>query len=341
MSVFRIRDFLHFDGLFHGSHAGLTMRGLTNYRLSCCVNTLVQTLSATWELSDLLQQWNTAGVRSGSLNVPLQLKRLLLAMMNDVPQHVPHRDFLHCLDRNAVSLNVQHDADEVFLSILNSMYQQMDDRELALEIQDLYKVSVETRLQCLECTSVQTRSSYLLSLPLRVKEDHNRLEDCISSFLEVHELRDINSCFCARCETKTPSKQGVKLLSLPRIVCMHLKRFRYRHGNARKLNCQVTFPETLDFCEIAKDGFSADFAQSECTYTLYAVVVHCGGATFGHYTAFVRDRVNQEWYHADDSRVKRSSWANVQRTYGNTAYSGTAYMLMYRRDERQQPQLSG
>lgn len=45
--------------------------------------------------------------------------------------------------------------------------------------------------------------------------------------------------------------------------------------------------------------------QNECKYTLYAVVVHSGYAMCGHYTAYVRHRVNQCWYYADDSRVKQ------------------------------------
>ncbi|XP_071359077.1 ubl carboxyl-terminal hydrolase 18 [Trachinotus anak] len=316
------------------------MRGLTNYHLSCCVNTLLQTLSATWEVGDLLERWDAAG---DSRNVPLQLKRVLAAMRGDHPQRVPHRDFLHCLDRNCIRLNVQHDADEVFLSILNFVQQQMDDKALALEIQNLYKISVEMHLKCLHCSSVQTRTSFLLSLPLHIKEDHNSLEACISSFLAEQELRDINRCFCAQCGVKTPSKQGLKLLSLPRILCVHLKRFRNSHGYTRKLDCRVTFPETLDFSEVVKEAFSSDFAQNECKYTLYAVVVHSGSAMFGHYTAYVRHRVNQSWHYADDSHIQQASWKEVQKTYGERS-SSTAYMLMYRRgskEEGQQPELSG
>uniref|UniRef100_A0A8D2ZQS4 USP domain-containing protein n=1 Tax=Scophthalmus maximus TaxID=52904 RepID=A0A8D2ZQS4_SCOMX len=288
------------------------MRGLSNYRLSCCVNTLLQTLSATWEVSDLLE-------KADSHNVPLQLKRVLAAMRSDhLPQHVPHRDFLHCLDRNCVRRKgVQHDADEVFLSILNFVQQQMDDRALALEIQNLYKISVETHLQCLECDSVQTRTSYLLSLHLHLKEDHNSLAGCISSFLEDQELRGIDRCFCAKCGIKTPSKQGVKLLSLPRILCVHLKRFRNSRGYTRKLDCQVTFPETFDFSEIAREGFATDFAQ--CKYTLYAVVVHSGSAMCGHYTAYVRHRGNQGWYYADDSFIQ-NKWKIQQVNCSTSIY---------------------
>ncbi|XP_031169328.1 ubl carboxyl-terminal hydrolase 18 [Sander lucioperca] len=328
-----------FSALIMRDYFGL--RGLTNYHLSCCVNTLLQTFFATWEIGDLLDKWKAASVTEDS--VPLQLKRVLTAMRRDHSGPVPHRDFLHSLDRNCVRLNTQHDADEVFLAILNFMQQQMDDKPLALEIQNLYKISVETYLQCSECPSVQTLTSYLLSLPLHVKEDHDSLEDCMTSFFEHQELKGINCCFCAECGKKTPSKQGVKLLSLPRILCVHLKRYRNGRGITRKLDCRVTFPETFDFSETLKEAFSTDFAQNDCKYTLHAVVVHSGSAVCGHYTAYVRNRENQGWYYADDSHMKRSSWEEVQTTYGGH-HRGTAYMLMYRRgskEEVQQPELSG
>ncbi|XP_070709914.1 ubl carboxyl-terminal hydrolase 18-like [Pempheris klunzingeri] len=319
------------------------IRGLANYSLSCCVNSLLQSFSATWELAELLDKWEAAGVGGGHCNVPLQLKRVLAAMRSDIPQPAPHQDFLQCLDRNHIRLEIQHDADEVFLFILNFMYQQMDDKPLALEIQNLYKISVETHLQCLECRSVQTQSSYLLRLPLHIKEDHNSLEGCMTSFFGHQELTDINCCLCARCGTKTPTKQHSKLLSLPRILCLHLKRFRSSRAFTRKLDCTVTFPETFDFSEILKEALSSDLAQSDCKYTLHAVVVHSGYAMFGHYTAYVRHWANQCWYYADDSHVGQASWKDVQTSYGGHSRH-TAYMLMYRRDskvEGQQPEFTG
>ncbi|KAL7371077.1 hypothetical protein ABVT39_018266 [Epinephelus coioides] len=319
------------------------MRGLPNYHLSCCVNTLLQTFAATWEIGDILDRWKAAGGRGDGKNVPLQLKRVLAAINSDCPQPVPHRDFLHSLDRNCIRLNTQHDADEVFLAILNLIQQQMDDKSLALQIQSLFKISEETHLQCLECNSVQTLASYRLSLSLCVKEDHDSLEGCMTSFFEHQELTGINCCYCAQCERKTPSKRGVKLLSLPPIVCVHLKRFRNCRGNTRKLDCKVTFPETFDFSETLREAFSSDFAQNDCKYTLHAVVVHSGYAMCGHYTAYVRHRRNQSWYYADDSHTRQASWEEVQQTYGGQC-SDTAYMLMYRRgaqEEGRQPELSG
>uniref|UniRef100_A0A3Q4H713 Ubiquitin specific peptidase 18 n=1 Tax=Neolamprologus brichardi TaxID=32507 RepID=A0A3Q4H713_NEOBR len=306
------------------------MRGLSNYCLSCCVNSLLQTFSATWEIA--VYNINKGDAR----NVALHLKRVLEAMRGDLPQLAPHRDFLHCLDQNRFrrKINVQHDADEVFLSILNLIHQQMDNRVLAGEIQDLYKISVETHLQCLKCNSIQTETSYMLSFPLYVKEDDNSLEGCMNSFFEHQELKGINSCFCAHCGTKNSSRQGVKLLSLPRILCMNLKRFRNSRGSTHKLDCRVSFPETFDFSQSLQHVFS-------CRYTLYAVVVHSGYAMCGHYTAYVRHRENERWYYADDSYVQRNA---SLFSFFFFCCSRTAYMLMYRRDSeewRPRPELSG
>ncbi|XP_034529981.1 ubl carboxyl-terminal hydrolase 18 isoform X2 [Notolabrus celidotus] len=321
----------------------LTMKGLRNHHLSCCVNTLLQTFSATRELTDILDKWKPSGRTADKHSLPLQLKTVLSAMRSDDPHSVSHHGFLYCLDRNYIRLNVQHDADEVFLSILNLMQQQIGDTALALEIQELYKISVQTQLECLECSFNQTQTSFMLSLPLHIKEDDNSLESCMTSFFEHQELKGRNCCYCKQCGSKTPSKQGVKLLSLPPILRVHLKRFRNNSGYARKIDCKVTFPETFDFTEIVKEAFSSDFTQNDCTYTLYAVLVHSGGAMYGHYTAFVRHRANQRWHYANDSHVQQASWEEVMATYGGYNRS-TAYMLMYRRGSEAggpQPDLSG
>ncbi|XP_028307313.1 ubl carboxyl-terminal hydrolase 18 [Gouania willdenowi] len=317
-----------------GSYFGL--RGLRNNSLSCCVNAVLQTLSATEELCDLLEKWDTADDRLDRYNVPLNLKRVLVSMRSGGSTPDPHRDFLLSLDRNYLRLNTQHDADEVFLSILNLLQQQMNDKALAHQIHNLYRTSVETRLQCLECRSIRTRTSLLLTFPLHLKEENNSLEECLTSFFQHQDLSGANSWFCSPCGGHTASEQAVKVLALPPILCLQLKRFRSRRGSTFKLNCSVTFPQTFDFSETVKEAFSLDVAQNHCTYTLYAVVVHSGYAECGHYTAYVK--LKEQWFYADDSQVQKSSWEKVQTSYGEN-HRGTAYMLMYRRclKEEQRP----
>ncbi|XP_062339445.1 ubl carboxyl-terminal hydrolase 18 isoform X1 [Osmerus eperlanus] len=313
------------------------IRGLVNYGFSCCVNALLQSFCATWELVDILDKWNPLHVENKNRNVPLQLKEVFKAMQSDHSQPVSHHDFLKCLDKNRIRLYVQHDADEVFLLILNFLQRQMDEDTLVQAILSLYKVSLETVLHCRDCTYIQSYTSFLLSLPLHIKEDHNSLEDCIKSFFEPEVLRDTEKCYCEQCGMKTCATRGFKIISLPPILCLHLKRFRSYHDYTKKLQCKVTFPETFDFLEIVKEEtLSQKYVTNGSKYSLCAVIVHIGIARFGHYTAYVHHKGDQSWYYANDSSVRKVCWSDVQSSYGGDGREKTAYMLLYRRDTQEQ-----
>lgn len=319
-----------------------TIRGLRNCGLSCCVNALLQSISATEEFVHLLDRLELSGSEERN-SVPMVLKKTILAMQGESVQPAPHRKFLDCLHSNAISINVQHDADEVFLSILNLIHKQMTDTELKEEILELYKVKIEGNVTCLDCTYVHKVSSYLLSFPLPLQEGQNSLEKCIQTFFGEQELQGEDACYCERCGEKQPSKQGFKLCSLPKILCIHLKRFRSENGLTKKLHCKVTFPKTLNFTSnLQQDQLSESFKKGDSTYSLYAVVVHSGFAYCGHYTAFIKSPRGQEWYYADDSSVHQATWDDIQSTFGGqTSYrtfSGTAYMLLYRRQSSSEDQ---
>lgn len=57
-------------------------------------------------------------------------------------------------------------------------------------------------------------------------------------------------------QTLCLSRQGVRLLSLPRILCLNLKRFRRSRLGTRKLDCEVTFPESFDFSQVEEEAFA-------------------------------------------------------------------------------------
>ncbi|XP_041935246.1 ubl carboxyl-terminal hydrolase 18 [Alosa sapidissima] len=316
-----------------------SIRGLRNFGLSCCVNALLQSISATEELLKLLDRWNPSGNYEERNNVPLLLRKTLHSMQGETPQPAPHCEFLDCLDRNSIPRNVQHDADEVFLSILNLILQKMTDTQLKEEILELYKVKVEGHVVCSECTFDHKVNSYMLSLPLPLQKGQNNLEDCIQTFFRQQELSGEDKCYCERCGEKQRSTQGFKLCSLPQILCIHLKRFRYEGGFTQKLHCKVTFPDTLNFSSILDpDCISDVFKKDDSPYSLYAVVVHSGTAMFGHYTAYIQPPGEQTWYYANDSRVRQVNWDKVQSSFGGQNDGDTAYMLLYRRQKTSEDQ---
>uniref|UniRef100_A0A8C2CUL2 Ubiquitin specific peptidase 18 n=1 Tax=Cyprinus carpio TaxID=7962 RepID=A0A8C2CUL2_CYPCA len=309
------------------------VRGLINYKLSCCVNALLQSFSATTELLDILNRWHPSdGIDKN--NVPLQLKNTLEAM-RDKSYPAPHKDFLNCLYRQAIQRFTQQDADEIFHIILSLSKKQIADAALAQEISSLYEIKVETQVGCLNCKFIQRMPNSLFSLPLAICKRENSLESCINSFFQPQMLTDSEVVYCDKCEKKQPSTYVVKLVSLPPILCVHLKRFRNDEGFTRKLYEKVTFPETFSTAIFAAgQSENADCLKANEDYSLYAVVVHMGTITSGHYTAFISS--NQGWYYADDSCVQPSTWTDVQGTYGgyHQRYRETAYLLLYRKNCR-------
>ena len=71
-------------------------------------------------------------------------------------------------------------------------------------------------------------------------------------------------------------------------------------------------------------------------YELYAVLVHAGSASFGHYYGLLKDLESSEWHEFNDATVKPIKESELQKTFGEAKSSSSwysspsAYMLLYR-----------
>ncbi|XP_048515224.1 ubiquitin carboxyl-terminal hydrolase 47 isoform X2 [Athalia rosae] len=75
-------------------------------------------------------------------------------------------------------------------------------------------------------------------------------------------------------------------------------------------------------------------------YELFSIMIHSGSASGGHYYAYIKDLMTQEWFCFNDQSVTKITYEDIQKTYGggptrayySGAYSSStnAYMLMYR-----------
>uniref|UniRef100_A0A8C4RSW9 USP domain-containing protein n=1 Tax=Erpetoichthys calabaricus TaxID=27687 RepID=A0A8C4RSW9_ERPCA len=282
--------------------------GLPNYGLSCCVNSLLQSFFATPELTSLLNKCVEFGKKiPEDRNVPLNLLKLTEDVQNCRSVHSAHRKLLQCLDKNRITHSVQHDAGEIFLSFLHLIHKQTESPELAEEILQLYKITVLDYLQCNVCQNISQSNSFLLTLLLDIQGPSATL--------------------------------GLKLLSLPKILCLQIKRayFERHRGLPIKLNSELEFSEMLDLQQILHvDHLAESFQKENCKYGLYAVIVHSGSPICGHYIAYIK--LDNAWYCANDSSVYKVPWNEVAKTSGCSpkscyAFRETAYMLLYRRSD--------
>lgn len=150
------------------------------------------------------------------------------------------------------------------------------------------------------------------------------LEDCLAAFFAADELKGDNMYSCERCKKLRNGVKYCKVLRLPEILCIHLKRFRHEVMYSFKISSHVSFPlEGLDL---------RPFLAKECTsqittYDLLSVICHHGTAGSGHYIAYCQNVINGQWYEFDDQYVTEVHETVVQ--------NAEAYVLFYRKSSEE------
>eukprot|EP00117_Sycon_ciliatum_P002505 scpid37618/ scgid7704/ Ubiquitin carboxyl-terminal hydrolase 22; Deubiquitinating enzyme 22; Ubiquitin thioesterase 22; Ubiquitin-specific-processing protease 22 len=153
------------------------------------------------------------------------------------------------------------------------------------------------------------------------------LVDCLKRYTRKEQLGSEAKIFCEMCNTSQECSKQLRMYETPPVICFHLKRFEQLQLKKRqkKISTFVEFPETLDVSEFMAERENSDSRTKHPlwnTYSLFAVVVHKGQLSQGHYTCFVRQKKN-EWYRCDDSAVTRASV--------NEVLNSESYLLLYHR----------
>uniref|UniRef100_A0A8C7JT78 Ubiquitin carboxyl-terminal hydrolase n=1 Tax=Oncorhynchus kisutch TaxID=8019 RepID=A0A8C7JT78_ONCKI len=150
------------------------------------------------------------------------------------------------------------------------------------------------------------------------------LEDCLAAFFAADELKGDNMYSCERCKKLRNGVKYCKVLRLPEILCIHLKRFRHEVMYSFKINSHVAFP--LEGLEL-RPFLAKDSPSQITTYDLLSVICHHGTAGSGHYIAYCQNVINGQWYEFDDQYVTEVHETVVQ--------NAEAYVLFYRKSSEE------
>ncbi|GAA29115.2 ubiquitin carboxyl-terminal hydrolase 44/49, partial [Clonorchis sinensis] len=128
----------------------------------------------------------------------------------------------------------------------------------------------------------------------------------------------------------TRATQTIRLTRLPRVLRLHVKRFRWIGRQREKVGCHVSFPLILDL----SDFMLNDADRLECPspakpnpprqhlYHLTGVIVHHGrGFQSGHYTAYCLNDEPECWLSCNDANVSLCDYSEVA--------AAQAYLLFY------------
>ncbi|PQM33692.1 ubiquitin carboxyl-terminal hydrolase 13-like isoform X2 [Prunus yedoensis var. nudiflora] len=285
---------------------------------------------------------------SGS--IPLALQSLFYKLQyNDTS--VATKELTKSFGWDAYDSFMQHDVQELNRVLSEKLEDKMKGTVVEGTIQQLFEGHQMNYIECINVDYKSTRKESFYDLQLDVKGCRD-IYASFDKYVEVERLEGDNK-YHAEQYGLQDAKKGVLFIDFPPVLQLQLKRFEYdfMRDTMVKINDRYEFPLQLDLDRENGKYLSPDADRSvRNLYTLHSVLVHSGGVHGGHYYAYIRPTLSDQWFKFDDERVTKEDMKRaLEEQYGGeeelpqtnpgfnnapfkfTKYSN-AYMLVYIRE---------
>jgi ubiquitin carboxyl-terminal hydrolase 8 len=175
---------------------------------------------------------------------------------------------------------------------------------------------------CSECKNISYAYEPYNMISLPIPEKTTTLEDCLTQFTTEEILSGDNKYYCDKCKKKV---DGTKLLSfwkLPPRLIIQLKRYHNNKNILYENKTIIVFP----ICNLDLTPYFCKYNPTSVKYDLYGVIQQFGGIRGGHYIAYTKNLINNEWYKYDDDIVTHIHSEFLERELIN----GNSYILFYK-----------
>ena len=192
-------------------------------------------------------------------------------------------------------------------------------------VHDIFEGVLVSETKCLTCETASQRDETFLDLSIDL-EEHSSVTACLQNFSAEEMLCERNKFHCDHCGGLQEAEKRMKIKRLPKVLALHLKRFKYTEDYSRlqKLFHRVVYPYHLRMFNTTNDAEDPDRL-----YELYAVVVHIGGNAYhGHYVSVIKTE-DRGWLLFDDEMVEPVDKHYVRNFFGDKPGMACAYVLFY------------
>ncbi|THG12020.1 hypothetical protein TEA_020733 [Camellia sinensis var. sinensis] len=343
VAVRRVVDYWTYDSKKETGFVGLKNQGAT-----CYMNSLLQTLYHIPYFRKAVYHMPTTENDIPSASIPLALQSLFYKLQYS-DSSVATKELTKSFGWDTYDSFMQHDVQELNRVLCEKLEDKMKGTVVEGTIQQLFEGHHMNYIECINVDFKSTRKESFYDLQLDVKG----CRDVYASFdkyVEVERLEGDNK-YQAEQYGLQDAKKGVLFIDFPPVLQLQLKRFEYDFMGTTMINDRYEFPLQLDLDRENGKYLSPEANKSvRNLYTLHSVLVHSGGVHGGHYYAFIRPTLSDQWYKFDDERVTKEDVKRaLEEQYGgeeelpqtnpgfnNTPFKFTkysnAYMLVYIRE---------
>ncbi|XP_059435347.1 ubiquitin C-terminal hydrolase 12-like isoform X3 [Corylus avellana] len=345
VAVRRVVDYWSHDSKKETGYVGLKNQGAT-----CYMNSLLQTLYHIPYFRKAVYHMPTTENDMPSGSIPLALQSLFYKLQYS-DTSVATKELTKSFGWDTYDSFMQHDVQELNRVLCEKLEDKMKGTVVEGTIQQLFEGHHMNYIECINVDYKSTRKESFYDLQLDVKG----CRDVYASFdkyVEVERLEGDNK-YHAEQYGLQDARKGVLFIDFPPVLQLQLKRFEYdfMRDTMVKINDRYEFPLQLDLDRENGKYLSPEADRSvRNLYTLHSVLVHSGGVHGGHYYAYIRPTLSDQWFKFDDERVTKEDIKRaLEEQYGGeeelppanpgfnnspfkfTKYSN-AYMLVYIRE---------
>ncbi|XP_020226107.1 ubiquitin carboxyl-terminal hydrolase 13 isoform X2 [Cajanus cajan] len=324
--------------------------GLKNQGATCYMNSLLQTLYHISYFRKAVYHMPTTENDMPSGSIPLALQSLFYKLQYS-DTSVATKELTKSFGWDTYDSFMQHDVQELNRVLCEKLEDKMKGTVVEGAIQKLFEGHHMNYIECINVDYKSTRKESFYDLQLDVKG----CKDVYASFdkyVEVERLEGDNK-YHAEHYGLQDARKGVLFIDFPPVLQLQLKRFEYDFARDTmvKINDRYEFPLQLDLDRDNGKYLSPEADRSiRNLYTLHSVLVHSSGVHGGHYYAYIRPTLSNQWFKFEDERVtKEDTKRALEEQYGGeeelphsnpgfnnspfkfTKYSN-AYMLVYIRE---------
>ncbi|KAL0322462.1 UNVERIFIED_CONTAM: Ubiquitin carboxyl-terminal hydrolase 12, partial [Sesamum angustifolium] len=241
-----------------------------------------------------------------STSIPLALQSLFYKLQYS-ESSVATKDLTRSFRWDTHDAFLQYDVHELNRVLCEKLQEKMKRTVVEGAIQNLFEGHHKNYIECINVDYKSCRQeSFYADVQLDVKGCHD-VYASFDKYVAIEHL-DADNKYHAGKYGLQDAKKGVLFIDFPPVLQLHLKRFEYeciRDGMV-KINKRYEFPLELDL-----DRDNGKYLSPEANrrvrnlYTLHSVLVHSGGVHSGHYYAFIRPTLSNQWYKFDDERVTK------------------------------------
>ena len=317
------------------SKTGFT--GLLNQGATCYLNSLIQSLFMTPELRKAVFEWKYDKKVESKRCIPYQLQRLFAEMQITIKGALSTTNLTTSFGWKGREVYQQHDVLELADVLFTQIENQANGTQLCNVVTDLHRGQTIDYIQCLKCKTFKGRPIPVSGLGLNI-ENVTDFDSAMKTYITPEILSGDNKYRCSVCGDKQDAKKGIKLVMLPYFLSIFMKRWTFDFRTFRRIKIQkgISFPMKFDgSIYINSDGYLQNDNENNDTndnntvppmiYELYSIMVHTGGATGGHYFAYIKDFESGKWLQFNDSRVTEISEDQINEWFYPKPKMGNDY----------------